>query len=145
MCLPLPRIEIMKHIVILTIILFFIEGAIAESIVRPTQQLGVSSASSKGIGIYGDKIVMEGEKTEYPAEIRIYFKDEFSFNVESVSLIVSKNEETLLRTTLKPSYRDGYSFDISTNFLEFTYIKVCLLYTSPSPRDLSTSRMPSSA
>ena len=25
------------------------------------------------------------------------------------------------------------------------YIKNCLLYTSPSPRDLSTSRMPSSA
>ena len=28
---------------------------------------------------------------------------------------------------------------------EFPNIKVCLLYTSPSPRDLSTSRMPSSA
>ena len=26
-----------------------------------------------------------------------------------------------------------------------TGIKYCLLYTSPSPRDLSTSRMPSSA
>ena len=26
-----------------------------------------------------------------------------------------------------------------------TEFKVCLLYTSPSPRDLSTSRMPSSA
>ena len=25
------------------------------------------------------------------------------------------------------------------------YLKCCLLYTSPSPRDLSTSRMPSSA
>ena len=25
------------------------------------------------------------------------------------------------------------------------YAKTCLLYTSPSPRDLSTSRMPSSA
>ena len=25
------------------------------------------------------------------------------------------------------------------------YCKICLLYTSPSPRDLSTSRMPSSA
>ena len=25
------------------------------------------------------------------------------------------------------------------------YINICLLYTSPSPRDLSTSRMPSSA
>ena len=27
----------------------------------------------------------------------------------------------------------------------FQAISVCLLYTSPSPRDLSTSRMPSSA
>ena len=26
-----------------------------------------------------------------------------------------------------------------------TTVKACLLYTSPSPRDLSTSRMPSSA
>ena len=25
------------------------------------------------------------------------------------------------------------------------FLKICLLYTSPSPRDLSTSRMPSSA
>ena len=25
------------------------------------------------------------------------------------------------------------------------WLKICLLYTSPSPRDLSTSRMPSSA
>ena len=28
---------------------------------------------------------------------------------------------------------------------DFFYLKACLLYTSPSPRDLSTSRMPSSA
>ena len=28
---------------------------------------------------------------------------------------------------------------------KFERYKVCLLYTSPSPRDLSTSRMPSSA
>ena len=27
----------------------------------------------------------------------------------------------------------------------FDYVILCLLYTSPSPRDLSTSRMPSSA
>jgi len=27
----------------------------------------------------------------------------------------------------------------------FAFFLVCLLYTSPSPRDLSTSRMPSSA
>ena len=29
--------------------------------------------------------------------------------------------------------------------LEHRMMKACLLYTSPSPRDLSTSRMPSSA
>ena len=29
--------------------------------------------------------------------------------------------------------------------LKFIAISACLLYTSPSPRDLSTSRMPSSA
>ena len=28
---------------------------------------------------------------------------------------------------------------------EFTTLDTCLLYTSPSPRDLSTARMPSSA
>ena len=28
---------------------------------------------------------------------------------------------------------------------EWKYPRTCLLYTSPSPRDLSTSRMPSSA
>ena len=33
-----------------------------------------------------------------------------------------------------------------TNAQNFTYLaSTCLLYTSPSPRDLSTSRMPSSA
>ena len=35
----------------------------------------------------------------------------------------------------------------STNGSQFfiTHVETCLLYTSPSPRDLSTSRMPSSA
>ena len=32
---------------------------------------------------------------------------------------------------------------VRENILE--HLKTCLLYTSPSPRDLSTSRMPSSA
>ena len=33
---------------------------------------------------------------------------------------------------------------LQLNLRELTY-RICLLYTSPSPRDLSTSRMPSSA
>ena len=35
--------------------------------------------------------------------------------------------------------------DVFWNFEKFLVDKNCLLYTSPSPRDLSTSRMPSSA
>ena len=36
---------------------------------------------------------------------------------------------------------DSIVFDLNN----YKWNKVCLLYTSPSPRDLSTSRMPSSA
>ena len=35
--------------------------------------------------------------------------------------------------------------DIDTDEEASILVKTCLLYTSPSPRDLSTSRMPSSA
>ena len=48
----------------------------------------------------------------------IYDKEQFEENVKAEVLSVTKDDI-------------GY--------------KVCLLYTSPSPRDLSTSRMPSSA
>ena len=40
------------------------------------------------------------------------------------------------------SAQDNIKFE---GFFDFTYDNNCLLYTSPSPRDLSTSRMPSSA
>ena len=44
------------------------------------------------------------------------------------------------------SYADGLFWLIYTNVRRFDgNYKDCLLYTSPSPRDLSTSRMPSSA
>ena len=39
---------------------------------------------------------------------------------------------------------DGYYYTQSPT-AQNTKIRICLLYTSPSPRDLSTSRMPSSA
>ena len=52
------------------------------------------------------------------------------------------------------SFYEGIGFSIVTKLpvenpiwalLELDGVKLCLLYTSPSPRDLSTSRMPSSA
>ena len=35
--------------------------------------------------------------------------------------------------------------DLASAMMSINAVKACLLYTSPSPRDLSTSRMPSSA
>ena len=40
---------------------------------------------------------------------------------------------------------NNYSFFLQLSLLHILQIFICLLYTSPSPRDLSTSRMPSSA
>ena len=55
------------------------------------------------------------------------------YNLRRIMLMVNKNDISELRTT------DAFNLQ---------YMPVpqdCLLYTSPSPRDLSTSRMPSSA
>ena len=55
-------------------------------------------------------------------------------------------------TTLKSKFETGdrptgadYADLIDTLIQQATDLGTCLLYTSPSPRDLSTSRMPSSA
>ena len=48
------------------------------------------------------------------------------------------------------SFTDEEMIELSSHlsdleFLDVSRNQICLLYTSPSPRDLSTSRMPSSA
>ena len=40
---------------------------------------------------------------------------------------------------------DGWGIDKDSDFNAVTLAKTCLLYTSPSPRDRTRSRMPSSA
>ena len=41
--------------------------------------------------------------------------------------------------------KTGVTIILTTHYIEEAEAIACLLYTSPSPRDLSTSRMPSSA
>ena len=59
---------------------------------------------------------------------------------------------SVVNADLVPLMRDGVdniNLDITDSGQIFNalsgYANICLLYTSPSPRDLSTSRMPSSA
>ena len=48
----------------------------------------------------------------------------------------------LYKEDAQPQDLDNWLLDVQLAHTEF---RTCLLYTSPSPRDLSTSRMPSSA
>ena len=73
------------------------------------------------------------------------------FKLSHLHAIVSLGDNVELEGTLKfqnilrtPKFKDAEAImQRNTAQLESKYY--CLLYTSPSPRDLSTSRMPSSA
>ena len=74
-------------------------------------------------------------------------------DVEIIKLIVVPGEDLELILTLDtselPEKLPLKWLDPKVNTvqieLDFIGVRICLLYTSPSPRDLSTSRMPSSA
>ena len=52
---------------------------------------------------------------------------------------LSSGNRSIDKSSMQLPIESSLSFEFASN------IKTCLLYTSPSPRDLSTSRMPSSA
>ena len=60
-----------------------------------------------------------------------------SFNIE--------NKINNYRNQLKSQNINDVNNHLYTYAIGTMYMDICLLYTSPSPRDLSTSRMPSSA
>ena len=92
------------------------KGAINENYGRELLEL-----FSMGIGNYSEKDVKEACKI---------FNDE-GVNTVAISFIWS---------VLNPSHEI-----IAEKIVREMMPNACLLYTSPSPRDLSTSRMPSSA
>ena len=78
-------------------------------------------------------------------EFRINKPDKYRDIVDRLDLWFSIE---VLRTLATMFDAIGYSYLTFTTFKQLLTdieIPACLLYTSPSPRDLSTSRMPSSA
>ena len=62
----------------------------------------------------------------------------------TASVIASSGDTQVLVTVVAGGQKPGQSFfPLTVNYIEKFY--ACLLYTSPSPRDLAVSRMPSSA
>ena len=74
-------------------------------------------------------------------------KNLYEYNENELIWTLEHNEVFTAGT----SYKESEIIDKSINILEtnrggkITYHGPCLLYTSPSPRDISGSRMPSSA
>ena len=67
--------------------------------------------------------------------------DDNGFLDLSKKKLISNREYTVTQL----NNRNFYPMPSSANFLIFELPKTCLLYTSPSPRDRTRSRMPSSA
>ena len=88
------------------------------------------------------------QSTEGKAELKRQLLPEYSPYVEGV-LAEGKGAQDQVMTTLMVWRMDATDFagalDIADYVITHSLLMPCLLYTSPSPRDLSTSRMPSSA
>ena len=97
------------------------------------EQIKTTLPKAKFLKPQADKIITLGKKD----------------NLNSTKMLVSQLQDiksaTKVKKTLSKRYEKrngGYTRIIKAGF---RYGDNCLLYTSPSPRDLSTSRMPSSA
>ena len=69
----------------------------------------------------------------------------FTFAVDDEGIGKQMNAETLASTDRADTNDSTYKKQDHAEVHSNSPTQTCLLYTSPSPRDLSTSRMPSSA
>ena len=73
----------------------------------------------------------------------------YEFILDAAGVILEDSEEEEVKTTKKRSKRRGKQKPVALSQYPVEDLEKmltdCLLYASPSPRDLSTSRMPSSA
>ena len=91
----------------------------------------------------GDVLVVAGEGHESTQEIgkkEIKFSDRKKILTEIKLKNENLSDQLKINIITELSKTQKLSKSISIN-----NARICLLYTSPSPRDLSTSRMPSSA
>ena len=106
--------------------------------------------SNKFIGqglTYDDVLLVPAYSETLPREVSI--KSRFSRNIPLNIPIISAAMDTVTESSMAIAMaREGGIGVLHKNMTideQATKVRACLLYTSPSPRDLSTSRMPSSA
>ena len=96
----------------------------------------------KKLGQKNENIILSGDFNIIPAAEDVYnaksFEDDALFRLE-----IRKKYREILNMGYVDSYRHKYPDTEGYTFWD--YMRGCLLYTSPSPRDRTRSRMPSSA
>ena len=68
--------------------------------------------------------------------------------IPNLEIYKLKNDNNIRYLSAKGNFKIGANKNITCDKIDINNLNTkfpCLLYTSPSPRDLSTSRMPSSA
>ena len=137
-------------------------GLELEDVVQPSINFGRYTDTYKTPTQYDawDKALDAFEKKDYLASFRLFFKylrDEHVDNVNVVEKDGQLNFELLqgskkiagyankkvVRVAAKVVQTDDLNIGFMRRLMEENYN--CLLYTSPSPRDATLSRMPSSA
>ena len=78
-------------------------------------------------------------------DLDIWYAQEFSSRDVTTAILRQNNVETFFASVYCDINYDTVIPNELKLLVNFCNRKNCLLYTSPSPRDLSTSRMPSSA
>ena len=114
-----------------------------------------SNNANTALAIVGDEIILTVTASEELTEISVTISGQNAVvsNIEgnqfmAVYIMVDGDTEGIVTfnigfTDIRGNPADG--INTTTDLSEVTFDNTCLLYTSPSPRDLSTSRMPSSA
>ena len=137
-----------------------LENLIMDGRIHPAK---IEEMYEKASKIVNNEIKVEGEQAVFDVGIselnpgiikvlgRLKYRTSYGQNV----LLHSKEVAYIagiiaseLGVNVKKAKRTGLLHDIGkalTHDIEGSHAIICLLYTSPSPRDLSTSRMPSSA
>ena len=107
---------------------------------RENQDIKINESKLKK----GAKILLENDKEETLLRDNALFLTVLSaFNIKLASKIVFAISQIVVITGLDDK---GMQKDLFKAFdYENMRLKICLLYTSPSPRDATLSRMPSSA
>ena len=116
------------------------------------QILRVQEKVSKNVNEY---LLCDMEPRQLTESIKINFDTSFVISKNNLlyGLCEIKNRDYLFSLNLNKTKQeirilkkfDNFAGNLSSNISADLFSWTCLLYTSPSPRDLSTSRMPSSA